>query len=282
MLKSFCIKTNNCRIIDKLLSQFENVKLDNIYITKKQFAIYQNIIVHYSGDNIEVFYEKIAEFLSKIILDFYERNLFYKIIRENYFYFFDMELKEILKICIDSSKDFEISERYLLIYNECIKYIKENKSMILDGFVNFRLYDYVKTLDEIVDYSINKYLVQREYLEFIKLLKEYISYSEPTRSIIHLIYSENNNILLDEDNIIIPIEENISQAKYLSDISFSKNDYCLNTLLNILPHKIIIHLLCPEDEFIDTLKAIFCNKVQICNSCELCANSVYKIKNPLI
>ncbi len=45
----------------------------------------------------------------------------------------------------------------------------------------------------------------------------------------------------------------------------------LNTLLNILPKKIYIHLIDKEvDEFITTLQLIFENRVQICKDCDIC------------
>ncbi len=70
-------------------------------------------------------------------------------------------------------------------------------------------------------------------------------------------------------------------AKYLSDISFSSNDYCLNTLLNLLPSKLHIHLVDNfEDEFITTLKLIFENRVYICNDCDICR--VYRLTNNVI
>ncbi len=48
------------------------------------------------------------------------------------------------------------------------------------------------------------------------------------------------SILLDENNEVIPIKNNVNN-KYLSDINFSENDYCLNTLLNLLPKNLIIY-----------------------------------------
>ena len=59
--------------------------------------------------------------------------------------------------------------------------------------------------------------------------------------------------------------------KYLSDISFSNNDYVLNTLLNLIPKKIYIHLIDNNtDEFINTVKLIFENRVKICSDCSIC------------
>ena len=60
-------------------------------------------------------------------------------------------------------------------------------------------------------------------------------------------------------------------SKYLSDISFSSNDYALNSLLTLLPKKIYIHLIDNViDEFIHTLGLIFEDRAQICTDCNIC------------
>ena len=50
---------------------------------------------------------------------------------------------------------------------------------------------------------------------------------------------------------------------YISDVSFSENDIVLNTLLTLLPQKIIIHLEKEPDEFIKTLICIFENRIEL-------------------
>ena len=91
----------------------------------------------------------------------------------------------------------------------------------------------------------------------------------------HLIYKSSESILLDENKNIILNSEDISQAKYLSDITFSSNDYTLNSLLNLLPKKIYIHLIDNSiDEFINTLQLIFENRISICLNCDIC--DIYK------
>ena len=163
------------------------------------------------------------------------------------------------------------------IWTPILQYIIENKSMILDGFVTFRLENYYKTLEEIIDYSVNQYIIEKEYTEFINLLKLYIESKEPNSSTIHLIYTNGESILLDEDKKVIHIEDNILNAKYLSDISFSSNDYALNSLLTLLPKKIEIHIIGFEDEFINTLKLIFQNRISICTDCNICRT--YRVLN---
>ena len=131
--------------------------------------------------------------------------------------------------------------------------------MILDGFVNFRIREYSMELNDIISEAASNYTLKKEYFEFIDLLKKYVNTTPSTTKAVHLIYFENDSLLLDENKNIINIDKNILNAKYLSDITFSSNDYCLNTLLNILPQKIYVHLLNNNKgtEFIDTLSAIF-------------------------
>ena len=90
-----------------------------------------------------------------------------------------------------------------------------------------------------------------------------------------MIYSSNFTILLDDDKNIIKNSNNLLNTKFLSDISFSTNDYTLNTLLELLPQKIYIHVIDNKiDEFIKTLTLIFEKRVLICTDCNIC--NLYK------
>lgn len=108
------------------------------------------------------------------------------------------------------------------------------------------------------------------------MLKLYVSLTPTKIQLVHLVYLGQESVLLDKDKNIIPMDDENLNAKYLSDISFSSNDYALNTLLNLTPKKLIIHLMDgKEDEFIQTLKLIFEKRFEVCSSCDLCR--LYKI-----
>ena len=279
-MNSFCIKTNNIKIINYLLKKLENVEIDGIYYSTNKFKIYNNIIIHNKGDNISDFENLICNIFIQTIIEFYENRLIKEIINFNYFYFEEYEKNKIFENCIDILETMgkeEKNKKEKLIYDEILKYIKEKKSMILDGFVRFRLKEYVKYIDNIVDEGVNKYIIDKEYTEFINLLKVYIESKKSEIDLIHLIYINGESILLDKNKNFISITENIFNAKYLSDISFSSNDFALNTLLTLLPEKIEIHLIEKEDEFINTLKSIFEGRIQICNDCNICRT--YKMLN---
>lgn len=279
-MKSMCIKSNNKYIIDYLLKDFSNIDLDGIYLSNNTFKIYDNVIIHYSGDDIPLFYKILCDTLTKCIIFFYEKKLSKNIISYNYFYFDDIETKQILEECMDLfTSDEEIcKERYESIYNSLYSYCLEHHSIVLNGFINFRLENYRKILDYTVDLCVNNFLIEKEYYEFINILHLYVNSKESEADQIHLIYVNKESILVDKNKNIIQTQDKLFDAKYLSDISFSSNDYCLNALLNLLPQKLYIHLVDKyEDEFINTLKLIFENRVTICNDCDICR--IYRITN---
>ena len=279
-MKSLCIKTNNNKILDYLLKNIENIPLENIYFINKHFKIFENVIIHYKGENIELFLNYLSQIISNAIINYYEQNLIKKIINYNYFYFDDYEKKIIQNNCLDTisnDENADLKYRKEEINVNVLNYIKENKILILDGFVSFRIPEYIESLNYVVDFSVNKYIIEKEYTEFINLLKLYIDSKESVTNLVHLIYTNGESILLDDKKNVIPLTDNMFDAKYLSDISFSSNDYALNALLTLIPQKIEIHLIGFEDEFINTLKLIFGTRISICTDCNICRT--YKVLN---
>ena len=284
-MKSICIKLTNQNTAKYLLEQLDNFEIENIYFSYKKFKIYYNVIVHYKGKNIDLFFKKLAELLSFTIIDLYEENIIKNLIKSEYFYFENSERQLIANITCQDLYDEEESiykpkKRYNIIYKKLYDYLKNSHSIVLNGFITFRLKNYLEVLLEQVDKSVNKYIVEKEYAEFISLLKIYVNSEKSMCNEIHLIYNNYKPILLDENKNIIKTEDDLLKAKYLSDITFSSNDYALNTLLNLIPKKIHIHLVDENiDEFINTIKLIFEDRVNFCNDCEIC--KIYK-KSPAI
>jgi len=270
-MKSLCIKTNNSEIIHYLLEKFACFNMENVFFRENQFCYYKNIIIHYTGHYEDEFINHLGNILTECVLTFYEEKLLHKNLRYNYFYFDEEEQSEILKLTQNILTDYESnSQRNSLILPEISKYISEHHNLNLTGFVHFRLKEYLSLLDKVIDEAVNKYIIEKEYSEFIHLLKMYIDSQIPTVSFLHLIYLNGESILLDESRRPIPLNNNSIKAKYLSDISFSSNDYALNTLLNMLPRHLEVHLIDQSDEFITTLQSIFENRIHICKDCSIC------------
>lgn len=277
-MSSLCIKTNNETILTYLQKEFSEFNMLNVFYSKHEFKSYKNIIIHYTGIDNELFYTKLATILSYLVIDYFENDIIKNILITNYFYFDNSEFSKILNLCAENIYDdnFSFSNRQLLLFDAFYEYISEHHSIIVSGFINFRLTKYRKLLEDLVDFSVNEYIIEREYLEFVSLLKLYINSQIASPQTVHLVSLENDTFLLNQNLELIDVDKNTLNAKYLSDVSFSTNDYILNTILNILPQKIYIHLVSPfsNSDFLNTLQLIFENRIELCHDCNIC--NLYK------
>ena len=273
-MKSLCIKTNNSNLLDYLTNELKNSDLKDICFCRNQFKYYKNIIIHYLGKDDDYFVYKISTFLSFLVVDELEDDFLKKIIFNNYFYFDFNERAKILEICYDIITEslFELfDKKFNVLLKDFSEFIVANKTILLNGFLNFRVKDYISILENIVNEAVNAYIVEKEYLEFVSLLKLYVNSQTPKCESLHLVYTSSNSVLLDEDKNVINTSDEIFKAKFLSDISFSSNDYALNSLLTLLPKKIYIHLIDGYiDEFITTLQLVFEKRIELCLDCNNC------------
>lgn len=159
-LKSICIKTIGEEKINYMIELIESVPI-NVYLSNYRFKTYDNLIVHYPFDeNVDEFYEFISIIIKKCIEKFYEDLLINKNVEKNYFYLSSIERKYISEI---TRKVLELPDEKIGYKNDVLKrlikeYIKENKSIIIEGFVNFRVKEYKDLLDRIVEVSVFSYL----------------------------------------------------------------------------------------------------------------------------
>ena len=282
-MSSLCIKTNNEELLNYLQNEFKNFNMLNVFYSCNEFKHYKNIIIHYKGIDTELFYTKLATIFSYLVIDYFENKIIKNILFSNYFYFENYELTKILNLCeenICDDSEFSFQNRQILLFEDFFNYISSHKSIVLTGFINFRLNNYRNLLNELIDFSVNEFIIEKEYLEFVSLLKLYVNTQPSLTPIIHVISSDFGIIILDKDLNVIEIDKNILDVKYLSDISFSENDFVLNTILNLLPQKIFLHL--PKTdinqfEFINTLKLVFETRIVLCNDCNIC--NLYKNLN---
>ncbi len=278
-MKKICIKTNNQLAINYLLENLEIVKLRDVHFLCKKFKTFNNIIIFYKGKNLDLFLCSISELLSSLVMELYETDILYQILTNEYFYFNNIEKNDVLDkledICIDDEDSYIFKEQTL--FDTFFNFLKENDKLYLKGFITFRLCNYVQKLQSQVDTAVNQYLIEKEYNEFVSLLRLYVNTEIPQCDELHLIYKDGSPILLDENKNIIQANSDLFKAKYLSDISFSEADFALNTILNIIPQKLYIHLIDNEiDEFINTLELIFEKRAVVCTDCNICR--IYRSK----
>ncbi len=159
-LKSVCIKTISEEKIEFLIEQLERIPI-NIYISNYRFKTFDNLIIHYADkEYIDEFYEIISLVIKKCIEKFYEDEFIKKTVEKNYFYLSSIERSYIYEI---TKKVLELPDEKIGYKNDILKkliknYLLENKKIVLEGFVNFRIKEYKELLEKIVEVSVFSYL----------------------------------------------------------------------------------------------------------------------------
>ncbi len=158
-MKSICIKTISQEKKNFLIEQFEKFPM-NIYLSHHRFKTYDNIIVHYTEEDIYGFYDMVAIVIKRCIVKFYEEDFIRKNIKRNYFYLSSIEQEYICEITkkILELPDYKIGYKNKMLKQIIGNYIRENKAILLEGFVNFRLQEYKNIIDYIVEISVFSYL----------------------------------------------------------------------------------------------------------------------------
>lgn len=159
-MKTICIKTISDENIDYIINLLEQLPI-SIYISNYRFKVYDNLIIHYvEKENVDMFYEVISNILKKLIEDNYEEEFLRKIIERNYFYLSSLERKYILEISIKvlDLPDEKIGRKREVLKEIIKNYLLENKKIVIEGFMNFRIKEYKDLLEKIVEVSVLSYL----------------------------------------------------------------------------------------------------------------------------
>lgn len=265
---SICLKSNYVQSLNLIEKSLDSETFPDIYYSQKKFKYYNNLIIHYKGTSYENFYSTISGIIANYFVVHYEKLILKQQLNFDFFYFSEEEKLKIINECIKLlNKPVTFDKKIMSIRNSLTDYFLMHPICNLEGFANFRLFNYRNLINHTLEDAISEYILKKEYFEYVNLLHEYIALQVPQTNYVHLLYSTNCKLLLDEYGTVLA---NTSNAHiYLSDISFSSNDYILNSLLSYLPREIFIHIENEEDNFISFLKLIFDGRFHVSNDFNL-------------
>lgn len=243
-----------------------------------------------SMESYKVLKTYISNALADYIIRQYEDRLILRIINTNYCYFNSIERKEILHKALNIIKNedksffnslFQMKRRNVII-SQLMDYFDNSNNIILDGFVNFRLKEYIKDLEDVVDKAVDDFLMDREYKEFIRLLRYFVDIQEPKLNTVHVIVGyDNKYTLLDERKKEITNECIQEYASEISEGEINYDDLLVSSLITFAPRKIILHCAGQfrNKELMDTIKNVFSGRVVICKGCDICMVNAAKNEN---
>ncbi|GAB6086836.1 sporulation protein YtxC [Alkaliphilus crotonatoxidans] len=250
-----------------------------------EYSVKIESINHYPlSDFLSIFKYSIANALWDYIQCYEENQLITKILNQEYDYFDEREKLEIERNAMDLLK--EESEEALLINQEAysrksrvlkrlMDHLNEQIEINIRGFITFSLKDYMMDLEETVERAIEDFISNKEYNDFIKLLKYFVDIQDSKVKIIHLVLDQDHRYkLYDEQYQLINNDYLREIASEITENNFlSYEDILMSALITMAPEQIMIHQFpgMGKTEVIKTINRVFASKVTLCNGCELCS-----------
>ncbi|WP_025682348.1 putative sporulation protein YtxC [Paenibacillus maysiensis] len=136
----------------------------------------------------------------------------------------------------------------------------------LEGLIQFRLNAYKKELEEIVDYAMEEFWADRQYEEFMGLLKYFVFFQESKVPLVHVLHQGGHDFtILDSSMVPIPTPDGDDIIVEMPGIELEMEveDRIVSTLISISPASIILHTDDEHTPIVRTLLHIFEDKVKL-------------------
>ena len=234
-------------------------------------------------------YLYISNILYNIVIEKYREKELFNFLTETYFFLKQEEILEVEEMIMKVLRSEENLKDEKMIFciskiNSIIEKIKtcleENEEINIKGFITFRMKELREDIEEIIDKVVEEYMVEKEYKEFVKLLKYFVDIQESKIEKINIYIHEGGGYELKDgygNDIFNEFMKELSQCKI--DTEAKIEDIIISGLITNAPKQVIIHHKenCLNAEFIETIVNVFGDRVFYCTGCTNCETSKLKV-----
>lgn len=226
------------------------------------------------------FKQYVAKIISDLVIAKWEENLVARIIKNNYSYFTIEEKNIILEKALDILRNDDHIQRKNKVLLKVLDYLENNDDLIIEGFIKFRLKEYLNDLEDVVNKAVDDFLMEKEYNEFIRLLRYFVDIQDPRIDLVHVLLKPSGLFTLYDGN------ENVISNEYLEGLivdlptdEINYDDLLISALITIAPKRIILHAVkCKQTKnTVTTIQNVFGERVIVCEGCPKCKSSKFEL-----
>ena len=234
-------------------------------------------------------YLYISNILYNIVIEKYREKELFNFLTETYFFLKQEEILEVEEMIMKVLRSEENLKDEKMIFciskiNSIIEKIKtcleENEEINIKGFITFRMKELREDIEEIIDKVVEEYMVEKEYKEFVKLLKYFVDIQESKIEKINIYIHEGGGYELKDgygNDIFNEFMKELSECKIDTEAKIA--DIIISGIITNAPKQVIIHHKenCLNAEFIETIVNVFGDRVFYCTGCTNCETSKLKV-----
>jgi len=234
----------------------------------------------------------LSEIIAGIIIEVYEDTLVMRILNGQKYEILNTLDKEFVlkkvKHYIDMQKNYNFGfqnnldcDRYLMVKSKLFEYMKNADRLLIEGFINFRLKEYIKELENYINIAVEELFLEQRNNEFIGLLRYFVHIQTAKEDTVHIICNSRSNY--SDYRLFNSMKKDITE-KYFEyffadslSLDIDNDDMLISALITISPKKIIFHKFNDNGEntsinteALEIIKQVFENRVYFCESCKFC------------
>jgi putative sporulation protein YtxC len=217
--------------------------------------------------------EEVATALAEHIVANIGPDMMVRILRRNYGYFDQEERAQILDYARTEPPRPGIVRA---VSRRLAEYLEQHSALNLDGFVTFRLKDYIADLERSLDAAVDEFMLDREYREFVRLLRYFVDVQAPKLGTVHVLLQASGRFeLLDEQLQPLTGEFAADFRFETEDAEINLDDLLVSSLITAAPAQVVIH---GAQEALDqpsvrTVRQVFGERLRTCTGCAACDGS---------
>lgn len=231
------------------------------------------------GNPLEIFRYYIARALADLIVNEVTQQALPKILHHHYAQFGEEDQDDILaraRNLLEVSPDpdgrglvRQINRRNQILFR-LLEYLDLHDELVVEGFLRFRLKEYFRELVEIIDRAVEAFMADREYQEFVRLLRYFVELQEPRQEEVHVVLRPDGLYqLLDRENRVV--ENDYLEGPVVKLVQeVNHDDLLLSALITLAPQRIVLHV-SPALQVAATIRSVFGERVEACPGCPRCA-----------
>ncbi|MDO7907371.1 putative sporulation protein YtxC [Paenibacillus sp. JX-17] len=211
--------------------------------------------------------------LADFILDVHEERMLRSMIFLDYPELEDEDRERVLLICQQLLKGEEGEEehpfrrRHELLTTGLAQDLPDLPYLNLEGILRFRLQDYKQELKEVVEYAVDEFWMDRQYEEFMGLLKYFVYFQEVRMPLVHVIHRGGHRFdVLDATlrPLVLPEPDTVVVEMPGIELEMEVEDLILSTLITLSPGQILLHSAEPDAQSVRSICHIFEERVRLC------------------
>ncbi len=224
--------------------------------------------------------DSLANELSHIIIDEYEKFLVSRLVDENYAYLSSRD-RDIIKRKVafaldgragrasDLQDGVERSRRKSRVWARLAEYLEKENEIVLEGFITFRLKEYLEDLYDAVEEIAEDYLTDREYREFLRLLRHFMMRQKNKAREVNVVRLGEGYALYDDK--MKPFEGEVGSflANPPDGMDLGVDDVIVSAVVTLAPERVVWHGSKDNSPCYDLIHDLFEDNVALCPGCSL-------------